>query len=285
MQPDVVHSHGYRPDVLDAGVARALEIPTVTTVHGFTGGDGKNRLYERLQRLAFRRFDAVVAVSRPLVQELTRWGVSESKLRLLPNAYVHDTPLLDRHAARKALGIPPNRFVVGWVGRLNTEKGGDILVDAFAKLPNREVHLSIIGDGPDRSLLQVRARSLGVSDLITWHGKVKDAGRLFPAFDIFVLSSRTEGTPMALFEAMAAGVPIVASRVGGVPDVISTAEGLLVPPEDTAALASAITECQANGSAATQRAQAASAKLARDFRVEPWLVRYEQLYRELRFPR
>lgn len=87
LHPDVVHTHGYRPDIVDAGVARRRGIPIVTTVHGFTGGDWKNRLYERLQLRAFRRFDAVVAVSRPLSDQLAREGVPRTRIHLVPNAW------------------------------------------------------------------------------------------------------------------------------------------------------------------------------------------------------
>ena len=86
LRPDAVHTHGYRPDVVDAGVARQLGIPVITTVHGFTGGTWRNLVYEFLQRRAFRRFDAVVAVSRPLRDRLARAGVAPSRIHTLPNA-------------------------------------------------------------------------------------------------------------------------------------------------------------------------------------------------------
>jgi glycosyltransferase involved in cell wall biosynthesis len=131
-------------------------------------------------------------------------------------------------------------------------------------------------------MLEEQARRLDVVDRITWYGTIRDAGRLFTAFDVFALSSRTEGTPMVLFEAMAARVPIVAARVGGVPNVVGPAEAILVPPGDPTELASAIHAVRADPLAARARAQAAHDRLAREFRVEPWLARYEQLYHEIR---
>src|SRR5439155_136427 len=104
LQPDVVQTHGYRPDVLDAGAARRLGIPVVTTVHGYTGGSWRNRLYERLQRRAFRRFDAVVAVSQRLADSLTHDGVPRDRVHLIRNAWAGAEPLLDRDAARRAPG-------------------------------------------------------------------------------------------------------------------------------------------------------------------------------------
>src|SRR5207245_7018221 len=99
-----------------------------------------------------------------------------------------------------------------------------------------------IGEGPGRRQLKARARRLypDGEGRVRWHGAVRDAGKLFTAFDLFVLSSRTEGSPIVLFEAMAAGVPVIATTVGGVPDTVSTEEAVLVPPEHAPALAAAI---------------------------------------------
>ncbi|MDQ3697277.1 MAG: glycosyltransferase, partial [Gemmatimonadota bacterium] len=191
--PSVVHSHGYRPDVIGAGAARVLGVPTVTTVHGFTGGGWKNRVYERVQELAFRRFDAVVAVSRPLVERLTAAGVPRDRLHLLPNGFDAGSERLDRSTARRTLGVPEDAFLIGWVGRLSREKGADILLDALALLGDRQVVASFLGDGKERQALAARAVASGIDDRVRWHGLVLEAGRLFAAFDVFALSSRTEG--------------------------------------------------------------------------------------------
>jgi glycosyltransferase involved in cell wall biosynthesis len=279
VRPDVVHTHGYRPDVLDAGVARRLGIPVVTTVHGFTGGRWKNSFYEWLQCRAFRRFDAVVAVSRPLVERLERAGVPPARIHEVPNAWRECAPPLDRGAARHALGIPSDRFVVGWVGRLSHEKGANVLLEALPHVSDLPLVVSVAGDGSERVTLQARASALGLAERILWHGAVPDAGRLFAAFDLFVLSSRTEGTPLVLFEAMAVGVPIVATHVGGVPGVVSPAEAALVRPDDPLALAAEIRDVYRNPTAAQRRARAARARLERDFGIAPWLDRYEAIYR------
>jgi glycosyltransferase involved in cell wall biosynthesis len=112
---------------------------------------------------------------------------------------------------------------------------------------------------------------------ITWHGTVASAGRLMQAFDCFVLSSRTEGTPIVLLEAMAARVPVVATRVGGVPDVVTENEALLVPREDPEAIGHAIRRIITDPASAAQRAEAALHRLA-DFQPEPWLEKYESVY-------
>src|SRR6266566_3734755 len=237
IHPDVVHTHGYRPDVVDATPARRMGIPTVTTVHGFTGGNWRNRLYERLQRRAYRSFDAVIVVSRPLKEQLMRNRVPADRIHVVQNTWQETAPLLDRSTARRGLGVSAEGFRIGWVGRLSAEKGPDVLLDALVHLTHLPLSVSIVGNGQEQQSLLARAKRLGVAQQIRWHGMVPDAARHFAAFDVFVLSSRTEATPIVLFEAMAAGVPIVAAHVGGVPDVVSSAEAALVPPADPVAIA------------------------------------------------
>ncbi len=280
IRPDVVHTHGYRPDVVDAGVARHLGIPVVITVHGFTGGGWKNRCYEWLQRRAFPQFDAVVAVSRALFERLARAGVPRARIHELPNAWCPTSPPLDRTAARLVLGLPQDGFVVGWVGRLSAEKGPDILLDALPGVSDLPLAVSMVGNGIERSALQARARSLRLNR-VSWHGALRDAARLFPAFDIFVLSSRTEGTPIVLFEAMATEVPVIATRVGGVPDILSADEAALVPPNDPVALAAALRAVYHDPAEARARARRAHGRLQRDFSLGPWIARYERIYRQV----
>lgn len=279
LRPAAVHTHGYRPDVIDAGVPRRAGIPVVTTAHGFTGGSWRNRVYEYLQRRAFRRFDAVVAVSRPLGERLVRAGMSPQRLHVIPNAWCRSAPALERHAARAALGLAQEGFVVGWVGRLSAEKGPDVLLEALPAISSLPLTVCLIGDGIDRPALVARAAQLRIADRIRWLGAVPNAERVFPAFDVCVLSSRTEGTPVVLFEAMGAGVPVVTTSVGGVPDVVSPAEALLVPSEAPEKLAAAIREIHEYPAAAARRAGAAADRLAREFTVGPWLERYLEIYR------
>ncbi|HXE57977.1 MAG TPA: glycosyltransferase family 4 protein [Gemmatimonadales bacterium] len=277
----VVHTHGYRSDVVVASAAGRAGMTTLSTAHGFTGGGWKNRLYEWLQVRAFRRLDAVVAVSRPMVERLVRAGVPRERIRLLPNAWAGGAPCLPRAEARRLLGAPEDRWLIGWVGRLSREKGADVLLEALAHLRDLPLQVSIVGEGREGPGLRRRTEALGLSTLVRWHGTMPDAARLFTGFDLFVLSSRTEGTPIVLFEAMAAGVPVVTTRVGGVPDVVSDGEAALVPPDDPAALAAAIRAVWHDPDAAGARAAAASARLVAEYAAEPWLARYEALYREL----
>lgn len=276
----IVHTHGYRPDVIDSGVAHSIGAGRVTTVHGFTGGGFKNRMLESAQVAVFRRFDAVVSVSAPLMQALENRGVPREVLHLIPNAWVPPAAEpLTRRDARAALGVADADIAIGWVGRLSSEKAADTLLDALTLTPPGAFTAAFLGDGPLLAALRERAAVAGISGSVRWCGAVDEASRFFPAFDVFVLSSRTEGTPIVLFEAMAAGVPIVATRVGGVPDVVSEKEARLVPPDDPRALADALLATISDRHEANRRSAAATARLRSSYAATEWLDRYESLYR------
>ena len=274
---DVVHTHGYRADVVGGSAARGLGRAVVSTAHGFTGGGWKNRLYERMQVRAYRRGGHVVAVSRPLGRLLLDRGVPEHRLHVIRNAWLDDAAPLGRAEARSRLGLSEELFVAGWVGRVGREKGPDLAVRAIAAVP--DAHLSIIGEGPDRLAVEALAGGLGLEGRIRWHGAVANAGELLAAFDVFVSSSRTEGTPIVILEALAAGTPIVATSVGGVPDIIRDGiEALLVPGEDTTALARAIRDVRESAEASTVRAAAGRERLRDAFGVDAWRDAYRRVY-------
>lgn len=282
LTPDVVHTHGHRPDILAAWAARAAGVPTVATVHGFTGGDWKLRLYERAQRVALRRFDAVVAVSRTLAERLAGSGVPWDRVHVIPNCWHELDVPLGRAAARRALGLPPNgNRIIGWVGRLSHEKGPDVMVETLAALRDLPVTVAFVGDGPERSHLERTAEKLGLTGRIHWCGSVPNSSRLFSAFDVYVLSSRTEGTPMVLFEAMAARTPIVATAVGGVPDVLPRGTALVVEAENPEALARAVRDVLISPRHATARATTARTRLLTRYEPERWLDAYEVVYRRV----
>ena len=278
----IVHSHGYRTDVVTALALGLSSTATVSTAHGFTGGGLKNRLYERLQSAAWRRFDAVVAVSAPLVGALEARGVDPGAIQLIPNAWREAGPPLSRLEARRGLGIEGEARAVGWIGRLSWEKGPDVALEAFGRLGDTQAGLHFVGTGQMRGDLEVRARELGIAERVTWHGPVADAGRYMAAFDLLLLSSRTEGTPMVLLEAMGASVPVVATAVGGIPDVLAGDTGLLVRAEDPDALAASMAEVLDDPVAASNRSELAAARTREEFSFERFIARHEELYSGLR---
>ncbi|MGH7559514.1 MAG: glycosyltransferase [Gemmatimonadales bacterium] len=278
LSPAVVHSHGYRSDVM-ARVVRRSGQPIVSTVHGFTGGGWKNRLYERIQRRALARFDAVIAVSHPLARFLEESGVPRDRIRVVPNAPPREPPPVPRGEARRRLGLPEGAVVLGWVGRLSQEKGADVLLEALGALRDREWLCCIIGEGRERRALEELAKEWGVAERVRFTGAIPGAGAFYGAFDVFVMSSRAEGSPMVLLEAMASGVPAVVTAVGGVPETVGPSEAWLVPPERPDLLAAAIGDAVDRPDERRNRAARSSARLEREFGVRRWLDSYDDIYR------
>ena len=279
VHPDVVHSHGYKPDVMSSLAMRKLGAPLVTTIHGFTSSDWKNDLYQALQLIAIRRFDAVIAVSRVQVEQLADKGIPRAILHRIPNAVLPANHQMDRVQAREALGVDRDVPLVGWIGRLSKEKAPEVFVQAMAVLPER-LHGSIVGSGPLRPLLEKRVRQLDLSNRVMLHGAIQDAAKIIRAFDVLVISSISEGIPIVLFEAMSGEVPIVATAVGGVPDVLTGDEALLVPAGDPAAIASAVAVSLEDQDATHRRVDRSSKRLDA-FAYEPWLAKYESVYRQI----
>jgi glycosyltransferase involved in cell wall biosynthesis len=139
--------------------------------------------------------------------------------------------------------------------------------------------LALIGDGRERRKLAEQAADLGIEDRIVWHGAIANAGALMPAFDAFVLSSRTEGTPIALFEAMHARVPVIATQVGGVPDVVTSEHAVVVLAERPAMIAAALAELKRDPASAKRRSDHAYERLLQAFSAQAWVDSIEKVYR------
>jgi glycosyltransferase involved in cell wall biosynthesis len=280
-RPHVVHTHGHRPDILHAGLARRQGIPTVTTLHGSSRPAWERDRYGWLHNRLLRRFSAVIPVARTLVPGLLEAGVREDRIHVVPNARDDRRHPLPRPEARRVLGLPADAFVLGWIGRLIPIKGPDIFLEALTLLEDLSFTASIVGDGPELPRLEATADSAGIRDRLRFHGRVDGAARIMSAFDAFVLSSRSEGSPMVLFEAMAAGVPIVAARVGGVPDTLSDAEAVLVDPEDPVELAARLRDMVLGKVDLEARVARASERLNAEFTMDRWLERHEEIYERL----
>lgn len=284
MKPDVLHTHGYRCDLLHGGPARRLGIATVSTLHGSSRMGGLSHLFEWLQERALTRFDGVVAVSEPLRQSLLARGVPEDRLHLIPNGWVPPEEYLDRDSARRELGLPEDRMIIGWIGRLIPIKGCDVFLKALEKLgpDTPDWHGVVVGDGPERAALEEQAGSLGIADRVTFTGSVPEAARIAKALDLFVLSSRSEGTPMTILEVMGAGVPVVATAVGGVPEIAAPpSAGWLVPAERPDALALTVGESLSDERQRRSRANEALRRLNERYGPLRWVDQHIFVYRFL----
>jgi teichuronic acid biosynthesis glycosyltransferase TuaC len=264
---DVIDAHYYYPD----GVAAALlalwfNKPLVVTARGTDVNLIPNyRVPRLLIQWAARQAQASIGVSAALVDRLRELGFEASRLHVMRNGVDLDRfQLLDAAHMRAALGMPtahgPDAPVVLTVGNLHEHKGQQLVLSAFALLRQQQpaARLYIVGEGPDRSLLQQQAQTLGLADAITLVGTVPNTelARWYSAADVLVLASSREGWPNVLLEAMACGTPVVASRVGGVPEIVQTAAaGRVVPERTAAAFAAAIGDLlESRASDAGQRA-------------------------------
>lgn len=247
LRPDVVHTHRYKENILGGLAAAAVGVrAAVCTVHGLTErytGFARARmaLYSWLDRRVVNwRRPTVVAVSRDM--ERTLAATYRAPVCFIPNAidvaaYGEDGPWLP-----PTLGLREDDLVIGSLGRLVPVKGYDILLRAaprmVARVPNLKILL--VGDGPQRPRLASLARDLGIAAHVLLPGHCADVRPYLRRMDVFVLPSLAEGLPLALLEAMAAGRPVVVTRVGGMPEVVSDGEeGLLVAPQSEEALAAA----------------------------------------------
>jgi glycosyltransferase involved in cell wall biosynthesis len=251
IRPDVLQTHAVKSHFLAraAGLQRQVPrpVPWIAFHHGYTWPTWKARAYNQLDRWSLRAARRVLTVSQPFREELTRFGVAPGNIQIVHNAIRPEWGRQARqpeHAAelRKQWGIAPDRNVILIVGRLSQEKDHVSLLEAVRQLPAaHNAHLVVVGDGPERAALEQRIAQWGMQPAVTFTGQQPSAEPFYGIAQVAVLSSRSEGSPNALLEAMAAGVPVVATRVGGIPEIVTHAESaLLVEAGQAAPLSAAL---------------------------------------------
>lgn len=279
VDPDIVHTHMAMAGFAARIAASGSRARVIHTFHGHVlegyFSPVRERLYAVVERRLARRTDALIAVSAGVRDELSALGIGA------PERW-HVIPLgldLDRLLAMDT--PPPRTNTVGIVGRLVPIKDHATLLLALTLLPDG-VRLVVAGDGELRTQLELFARELGLGGRVEFRGWVRDLASLYGELDVVVLSSINEGTPVAIIEAMAAGRPVVATAVGGVPDVVAPGvTGTLVPPADPAALAAAIAAALTGDALARQRTEQARAMVAGRFGQRRLVRDIEHLYARL----
>jgi glycosyltransferase involved in cell wall biosynthesis len=189
-----------------------------------------------------------------------------------------------RSRLRALFGVPEERFVVGWIGRMTAIKRVEDVLLAFGELRARGVDatLCLVGDGPDREGIEQRAHELGLARHILSVGYQRDVGPYYAFVDALLLTSANEGTPVVAIEALAARRPVVATRVGGVPDVVDDGvDGLLVPVGDVSGMAEALERLARNPALRARMGEAGSERVVPRYRVERLVDDVDALYREL----
>jgi glycosyltransferase involved in cell wall biosynthesis len=282
----ILHAHDFKTDVLGEWIARGVPgVTPLATAHGWSRPlDAKHHLYHVLDRWALRRYPAVIAVSRDTAAKLERAGVDPARVRVVPNGIDLETWTPAAAPAAPPPGLPPGARIVGTVGRLSIDKDMDTLIAAFARVAPRvdNAVLALAGDGPERPRLEALARAGGAADRIFFLGHRGDVRGLYPALSVFVLSSKTEGMPNTLLEAMAMGAPVVANPVGGVAEVATDGEeAIFFPVGDVEALAAALRSLLENPERGRSLARRARLRVEAEFSFTARVRRMESLYEEL----
>jgi glycosyltransferase involved in cell wall biosynthesis len=288
----IVHTHTSKAGFIGRLAARLARTPAIIhQPHGhiFYGYYGRavTALYVALERIAARWSDRLITLTDREIEEHLALGIGRRPQFVTVPSGVPTAELRarapGRAAARAALGLPDDAFVVAALGRLVPVKGFDLLVEAMpallAAVP--EAHAIVIGDGPEETALAALARRLGVSARVRLHGASADPATILAGVDVLAAPSRNEGMGRALVEAMALGVPVVGADVGGIPSVVGDDEaGRLVPPNDVAALAEALVELGRDPSIRAKLAEVARER-AETFSTEVADARMLDLYASL----
>jgi glycosyltransferase involved in cell wall biosynthesis len=285
---DILFCHGYKAGLIGRLAARRAKIPVVAVSRGWTYESAKVRMYELLDRINLRWMDRVVCVSHGQAAKVRKAGVPARKLVVIPNAIdcerfvsLDPTPRLELESL-----FPVNiRQIVGAAGRLSPEKGFDLLVQTAAIVLRQrsDVGFALFGEGPLREKLAGRIDGLGLNGRFLLAGFRDDFDRLLPHFDLLVQSSVTEGMPNVVLEASAAGVPIVATAVGGTPEIIvDGCNGYLVPSGDCFALAQRIDETLRDAELRHRMGSSGRDRMRRGFTFRNQGEKYLELFRELK---
>lgn len=283
-KPLIWHGHDYKTNLLGLLLGRRHPRSLVTTVHGWVHQTARTPLYYAIDRFCLPRYQGVLCVSQDLVDRSLAAGVSPDRCWLIPNAidtleYRRD---LSPPAAREKVDRATDRTVIGAVGRLSREKGFDHLIRAVSPLIQKghDLEIWIIGEGEEAQALRELAQQEAIADRVRFLGFQTEVKPLFEAMDVFVLSSLREGLPNVLLEAMSMEIPVVSTRVAGIPSILTDGEnGLLVEPESsleiTTALEHLLTHSESGRELATRARETIESRYSFSARMERVLSIYE----------
>lgn len=277
------HGHDYKSNLLGLLLRRWWPMRLVTTVHGWVEHTARTRLYYWLDRWSLRRYEVVIAVSPDLLDRCLAAGAPPQRCLLVENGIDTDEyhRRRSRTEARRIANVRTGGFLVGAAGRLSPEKGFDRLIQACGQVIKSGIDLElwIAGEGTQRTTLETLARESGCHDRIRFLGYVSDLRPFYEALDLFVLSSIREGLPNVVLEAMAMEVPVLATKVAGVPRLIEDGvTGMLIEPDSVPALVEAIATFQRTPEMGRRLASNAVTKVRDQFSFATRMKRIAHLY-------
>jgi glycosyltransferase involved in cell wall biosynthesis len=286
VSPDLLHTHLDYADVMGGLSALHLGVPSVSTVHRAKILPGLHRRAVATAAAAVRRVAAgkVITVSEADRRHYLRTTLERpGRVVAIRNAVGRTAHAGAGRALRAELGLAPDAFVITMVSVMRPEKGHDVAVEAFREIRRRvpHAHLVVVGDGVQRGLVQAAADELG-GGAIRLLGERDDVMRILDASDVLIQPSRAEGLPMALIEAVAAGVPVVATAVGGVPELVDDRIGVLLGPVPEAGpLADAVIGLARDDARRARLSVAAHELYERSFTTDAWVARHREVYDEV----
>ena len=284
LRPDIVHTHSW--GTLCEGVSAARLAGVSCVVHGEHGTMELRPRNVWVQSRVWRRVARVLAVSSVLADRMSQvTGFERRDITVIRNGVdLSRFGGVARERGRQLLGLSPDAYVAGTVGRLVPVKDQDNLLEAFARVAGSvgRFHGLIAGDGPLRTQLAQRIHALGLETRVRLLGERSDVPEIMSALDVFVLSSKSEGLSNTVLEAMASGLPVVATAVGGNGElVVPDTTGLLVPAGNPQAIADAILQLDTDAIRRARMGVASRARAEAEFSIEGMLLKYTQLYKAL----
>jgi glycosyltransferase involved in cell wall biosynthesis len=284
-RPDIVLTHHVKSHFVMRRAGLKGRVPWVAFHHGYTQTLRRERLYNLMDRLALPAADRVVTVCGAFARELERAGVAPERIHVQHNSISPASPASaeEARALRAGLGIGRDERVVLAAGRLSAEKAHADLLRAFRHLSESDrslgARLVLVGDGPERGGLEALADALGLRGRVVFAGQVSGVGRFYAAADLLALPSHSEGSPYVLLEAMAAGLPVVATAVGGVPEMVEDEESaLLVPAREPRELARAMARVLTDEALARRLASNAARLVATRYSPESYVNSLLEIY-------
>lgn len=280
---DVIHCHHYSPYVYGLLASLAAPVRLVFTEHGRLSAGAPSRKRRIVNPLLARLGGRVCAVSADLQRHMTAEGFPAGRVGVIYNG-IDPGPRPDaarRSAARRRLGVPQDACVIGTVGRLDPVKQLTLMLQAHAQVVARHphAHAVIVGEGPERACLEAAAARLGVTRAVTFAGYRADVRDVMPAFDVYLNCSTYEGVSLTILEAMAAGVPVVATPVGGNPEVVIDGETGCLVPGSPRALADAVVGLLLDPARRRVMGQAGRWRVHTHFSIARMVEAYAALYR------
>lgn len=284
---DIVHSHDFLSDVLTRALLWRVRVATMSTAHGFITNTFRSRVTVALGQRAARGLDRVVAVSEETRRRVLAAGVPASKVTVIHNAIVarnYRAADFERGAFRRDAGIPDDAVLIGNIGRLSPEKGQRDTLLAAAPLAREDarVHVVFVGGGPDTEALRALASELGLGGRVIFAGHLRDVRPVYRDLDVLALTSYTEGFPNVVLEALCMDVPVLATNVGGVPELmVDGRTGVMVPPGRTDLIEAGLRRLVYDCDDAARMTAFGRQRVLEEFEFTARTRREETVYREL----